>query len=262
MFEDSISFIPSIWTAANSWFTPTVFFILLNIVIGTIAITSNLSHRHQQQQQQSKQDLNLQQNPLFRSPSVLQRLRSINFYPYKYHDPEPSPYHFSPSYVSDDSNSPLHQTSDKLQTPPTEPHHVFQQTHLEEETEEQDDEEEEAKSMDEVYSQLTNRHVTRTRSDTEPASGEVPTKLPAKMRKSASMKSAFGHFNKDDAAAVVEARRPATVRESKTRLGDADEEVDAKADDFINKFKQQLKLQRLDSILRYKEMIGRGTPSN
>lgn len=29
-----------------------------------------------------------------------------------------------------------------------------------------------------------------------------------------------------------------------------DEEVDAKADDFINKFKQQLKLQRLDSLLR------------
>ena len=29
-----------------------------------------------------------------------------------------------------------------------------------------------------------------------------------------------------------------------------DEEVDARADDFINKFKQQLKLQRLDSIIR------------
>jgi len=31
-----------------------------------------------------------------------------------------------------------------------------------------------------------------------------------------------------------------------------DDEVDAKADDFINKFKQQLKLQRLESLLRYR----------
>ncbi|KAF9590392.1 hypothetical protein IFM89_034185 [Coptis chinensis] len=59
---------------------------------------------------------------------------------------------------------------------------------------------------------------------------------------------------------VVQVTRPATVREGKSTLqsfGD-DEEVDAKADDFINKFKNQLKLQRLDSILRYKEMLGRG----
>jgi len=32
----------------------------------------------------------------------------------------------------------------------------------------------------------------------------------------------------------------------------ADDQVDAKADDFINKFKQQLKLQRLQSLLRYR----------
>lgn len=74
------------------------------------------------------------------------------------------------------------------------------------------------------------------------------------MKKSASMKSAFKHFEPkvDDA----EPRRPATMRERPT--AEVDHEVDAKADDFINRFKQQLKLQRLDSILRYKEMIGRG----
>ncbi|CAO2841545.1 unnamed protein product [Amaranthus hypochondriacus] len=33
---------------------------------------------------------------------------------------------------------------------------------------------------------------------------------------------------------------------------DEEIEVDAKADDFINKFKQQLKLQRLESLLRYR----------
>ena len=54
---------------------------------------------------------------------------------------------------------------------------------------------------------------------------------------------------------TVEKRRPATVRVETTSLGE-DEEVDAKADDFINRFKKQLRLQRLDSILRYREMLG------
>ncbi|KAK6118308.1 hypothetical protein DH2020_047879 [Rehmannia glutinosa] len=126
----------------------------------------------------------------------------------------------------------------------------FQQAH------EEKVEENEVQSMDEVYSQLTGSHFSRTKSDTEPASGEIPVKLPAKMRKSASLKSAFGHFEEEN---IVEARRPATVREKgNAKVTEGDEEVDAKADDFINKFKQQLKLQRLDSIIRYKDMIGRG----
>ncbi|KZV29649.1 hypothetical protein F511_00927 [Dorcoceras hygrometricum] len=37
-----------------------------------------------------------------------------------------------------------------------------------------------------------------------------------------------------------------------------DEAVDARADDFINRFRQQLKMQRVDSLLRYKEMLKRG----
>ncbi|KAI8000703.1 Pathogen-associated molecular patterns-induced protein A70 [Camellia lanceoleosa] len=37
-----------------------------------------------------------------------------------------------------------------------------------------------------------------------------------------------------------------------------DEQVDAKANNFINRFRQQLKLQRLDFIRRYKHMISRG----
>jgi hypothetical protein len=35
--------------------------------------------------------------------------------------------------------------------------------------------------------------------------------------------------------------------------------VDERADDFINKFRQQLQLQRLNSLLNYKEMLNRGT---
>ncbi|KAE8689097.1 Alkaline phytoceramidase (aPHC) [Hibiscus syriacus] len=110
----------------------------------------------------------------------------------------------------------------------------------------------------EIYSQLDgeNSHVARTKSDTKPASGELPTKLPRKMKKSATVKSAFRHFKVDD---IVEARRPATVRDKAMEEDEEEDEVDAKADDFINKFKQQLKLQKLDSIIRYKEMVNRGS---
>ncbi|KAF9623329.1 hypothetical protein IFM89_000818, partial [Coptis chinensis] len=64
----------------------------------------------------------------------------------------------------------------------------------------------------------------------------------------------------ETASGDIQVTRPAIVREGKSTLQSFrdDEEVDAKADDFINKFKNQLKLQRLDSILRYKEMLGRG----
>lgn len=111
--------------------------------------------------------------------------------------------------------------------------------------------------MDEVYSQLNELHVSRSKSDTAPVAGEIPKKLPAKMKKSASLKSAFKHFEEDE---IVEVRRPETVKPRPSKkFADVDEEVDSKADDFINKFKQQLKLQRLDSIVRYKEMIGRGS---
>ncbi|KAJ6762335.1 COTTON FIBER (DUF761) [Salix koriyanagi] len=54
----------------------------------------------------------------------------------------------------------------------------------------------------------------------------------------------------------IESRRPATTRASeKTVLVGDEGELDAKADDFINRFRHQLKLQRLDSIMRYKEAM-------
>jgi hypothetical protein len=34
--------------------------------------------------------------------------------------------------------------------------------------------------------------------------------------------------------------------------------VDARADDFINSFRKQLQLQRLNSLLNYKDMLNRG----
>ncbi|XP_052726743.1 uncharacterized protein LOC128194753 [Vigna angularis] len=70
----------------------------------------------------------------------------------------------------------------------------------------------------------------------------------AEMRKSASKRrGSIEHEEEEE----VERRRPQTVRVEATSCRE-DEEVDAKADDFINKFKKQLRLQRIDSLLRYR----------
>lgn len=297
MLQDSVSANPTFLATLYSWFTPTVFFLLLQLVIGTIFIISNLANSHKRHHPQHPHH---HHNDLARSPSILQRLKSINFYPSP-HTPL-NPYnttHFPQSHQNENFQLPRSPSllqrlkSINLYTyfptePPTNklpPHvpdhnpHVPQQ-HQPPQTDDDDDDDKEeddvyvvddrnydyapeqeqgpGSSLDEIYSKLQQGqegHFSRTHSDTKPASGEVPVKLPRKMKKSASSKSAFSHFKEED---IVETRRPATVRETGAAVDD--HEVDAKADDFINRFKQQLKLQRLDSIMRYKEMIGRGSP--
>ncbi|OIW03144.1 hypothetical protein TanjilG_11781 [Lupinus angustifolius] len=324
MLEESISTSPTFWAGIFSWFTPTVFFVLLQLVIGTIYITSTLAnnhkHHHQEHQQQHPQaHHDFQQQQLARSPSVLQRLKSINFYsPYSYRSQDPYNHNTQEFQVHEQQQQqqqqlprspsllqrfksinlysyfPTEPLSAKVTTTHDnnvsnittyEPEKQLQQQHVYDtvvvETDEEENEEEEddvvgkifqhnyqkghvegtggggdGSSMDEIYSKLQGQYgnFKRTQSDTKPASGEVPVKLPKKMKKSASSKSAFSHFKEDD---IVESRRPATVREKKVTVAtEDDDEVDAKADDFINKFKQQLKLQRLDSIMK-KEVIGK-----
>jgi hypothetical protein len=184
---------------------------------------------------------------------MLRMLKSIN--PYNYRSQEPNP-----------SNSPTTILQKAIES---DTHYTFQQPQENEEEEEEEeelapDQDEEAdqyeeQSMDEIYGSLRGlrgSHVSRTHSDTKPASGEVPEKLTRKIKKSASAKSAFAHFEEDD---IIESRRPATVKEGKVGVTEVDDEVDAKADDFIHRFKQQLKLQRMDSIMTYKDMINRGS---
>lgn len=97
--------------------------------------------------------------------------------------------------------------------------------------------------------------VKRSKSE---AHEESPAGLPEKMRKSASEKLSSSRRAEEEEVATVERRRPETARMlggKETASCGEDEAVDAKADDFINRFKQQLKLQRLDSFLRYREML-------
>ncbi|KAF7852332.1 hypothetical protein BT93_L0890 [Corymbia citriodora subsp. variegata] len=66
----------------------------------------------------------------------------------------------------------------------------------------------------------------------------------------------FGVEEEDEP--IVERRRPQTVREGRKKSGPAlalsveegGDEIDAKVDAFINRYKRDLKLQRLDSIMR------------
>ncbi|XP_042004599.1 pathogen-associated molecular patterns-induced protein A70-like [Salvia splendens] len=273
MLEDSASAIQSssLWASMNSWLTPTVLFLLLNLMIATIAFTSS-TFSHPQ---------NPPPSPA-RSPSLLHRLKSINLLSSPppqdsslHHKQIPdSDTHFAAHYFfpnpHESEETPTsaaaaaHESSPHLASAAatgreTEAHFDFEEKapiFADFEAAREGESESLEMSMDEVYSQLNKdaTHFNRTKSDTKPAGGEIPAKLAAKMRKSASVKSAFNHFEEGD---IMEARRPATVREGRAAVAD-EGGVDAKADDFINRFKQQLKLQRLDSIIRYKDMIGRG----
>ncbi|XP_059453783.1 pathogen-associated molecular patterns-induced protein A70-like [Corylus avellana] len=305
MFEQSVDSILSIWASMNSWFTSTVLFVLLNVMIGTIAITSSRGAQKHSNRQQEAQE-HPQQPQIARSPSILQRFKSINFYSYRSQETTTAFEQTTDSYTHYASNQNLETEQPQLSRSPSmlrrlksislsnyrfqeqpnpsisleesDTHYSNFQQPRETEDEEEEEEEEEAEeeeeeeeeeelaqasdqdeevdqydeqTLDEIYGKLQGAQVSRTRSDTKPASGEVPVKLSRKMKKSASAKSAFVHFEEED---IVEIRRPETVRERKVGVTeDDDDEVNARADDFINRFKQQLKLQRLDSIIRYKD---------
>ena len=96
-----------------------------------------------------------------------------------------------------------------------------------------------------------------------------------RLRKSASDRSVFAHFEAkevEEAVRAVEARRTARTKEggrasraSTAELEPEPEEeagpggeADALADAFTNKFHHQLKLQRIESFIRYRETVRRG----
>ncbi|KAK3025762.1 hypothetical protein RJ639_041918 [Escallonia herrerae] len=229
-----------------SWFTPPFLFCVLNLVIGTIFVASCYKPQSHQQDHQLGGD-----NPpqLARVPSLLDRVRSFNLSLHKYDQPEPFTF---ASQNPDPQNDPpqlvrapsllervksINLSSFKFETSdpsPPDTHH----------TEPESD-----------RNQGSDHHVTRSKSD---RSGETPGRAQAKMKKSASANCADGVMEGEQAD-EVDRRRPETVRVGEAASFGEDEGVDAKADDFINRFKQQLKLQRLNSLLRYKEMLGRGS---
>ena len=85
-------------------------------------------------------------------------------------------------------------SSGKFKVERSDTHYTFQQPHQENEEEQQEQEE---LSLDEIYSQIKGADVSRSKSDTKPASVEVPTKLLArKMKNSASVSLHFYTFKR------------------------------------------------------------------
>ncbi|XP_039039104.1 pathogen-associated molecular patterns-induced protein A70-like [Hibiscus syriacus] len=287
----------SLLASIFSWFTPTVFFVFVNLTIGTIFFTSSLASNKPSAAGVGEGD-ERNDPKLVRSPSVLQRLKSINLFSHRSEEPVSftskipavgGDFRFSfqqqatPEWQHQPSSPPLPRYLDgspsvlqrlesinlygyfspEQKTPEISSHYTpdEQDEEIKEPQAVQETTPDHPPSLPEVAREETQvkgnkSEVSRTKSDVEPASGAVPVKLPKKMRKSASVKSPFSHFEEED---IVKTQRPATVREGKGKATDEDDEVDAKADDFINKFKQQLKLQRMDSVVRYKEMVNRGS---
>ncbi|WVZ79703.1 hypothetical protein U9M48_027255 [Paspalum notatum var. saurae] len=254
--------IPALWSAVHGWFTPAVFFVVLNIVIGTIAVTSKVAAPGQAAGEGEGDAAAAgeaagweQPRRLARVPSMaFDRLRSFNLRSLSAAAPEPDPeprvavdlgyeQELQPPAAGPEMEEPV-QVVEREDEPPL--------PELEPEPEEH-----------------AAPHVERSRSEAS-AAAELP-RLPARLHKSASDKSAFAHFGAEEveeAVRAVEARRPATTRERERapvvaeaepeEPSDSESEVDARADAFINRFHHQLKLQRIDSFIRHRETLRRG----
>lgn len=234
----------STWGFATGLFTPAYLFLLLNLVIGTIALTSRFGSNRRQHQEEIR--------PLARAPSLLERVKSINLSFY--------------NYPSSDSAPQVEATADPVQDSEPEcltevpPAQLERAPSLLERVKSIKfssfyTSEPETKIVVEPVSEphMDAGHVDHQvkRSKSEPRAAPE-RKTPEKMKKSASEREVA--MEKEEDRESVERRRPATTRIEKT-VSFGDEGVDAKADDFINRFKQQLKLQRLDSLLRYRDML-------
>uniref|UniRef100_A0A6V7QUV7 DUF4408 domain-containing protein n=1 Tax=Ananas comosus var. bracteatus TaxID=296719 RepID=A0A6V7QUV7_ANACO len=198
-----------IWAWVSGWLTPTGLFVLLNLVIGTIAVT-NRAHRHRDRP----------------AAAAAEGARAPSRAP-----PPPSC-----SSASAPSALPL-----PLRRLPPRLHPLLRRR-----TRGGARPDQIAENLSEAEEE-ERHHFGRSRSESRvPAAAvEVEGEGAGRMKKSASASSAFAKFEEARCA-----RRRAAVEE--------EEEVNARADDFINRFRQQLQLQRLNSLLNYKEMLNRG----
>lgn len=239
-------------TFIATWFTPSSIFIIVNLVIGTIALASRFNGP-------PKNDQIQQQHPqLNRSPSLLNRIRSFNL----------RHYNQEPSFVAEpEVESESEFTQPQLVRKPSLLERVmsfnlnkhepqYPQTHyVQPESESESTKPQLVRKpslLQRVMSFNLNKHEPgqpeAENPSLNPVSDEVKSKV--EMMKSASSKT-FEREEEDEE--TVERRRPATAAaRSETTTCKEDEAVDAKADDFINRFKKQLRLQRLDSFMRYR----------
>ncbi|KAL6005957.1 hypothetical protein ACLOJK_040002 [Asimina triloba] len=279
---------PSIWVSLPSWFTPTVLFVLINVIIIIAFFPSKktqnrlprqLSHTasfmdgfksfnlHRQRTQDPIPPMDAVDDvpapadghgslprQLSRTSSLMESLRSFSIYRQNTQDKIPT--------VEADDQHPLESES-KLPRQLSRTSSIFeslksfntyrQNAHPEAPpvtTVEQ-------QAAIETVETVVHGDFTRSQSETHPGAEERRERVGLKkMKKSASAGPSAERVVKEEEEETSGIRRPSTMREGKAAK--EDDEVDARADDFINRFRQQLKLQRLDSLLRYKEFLNRG----
>ncbi|KAM1155675.1 hypothetical protein ACFX13_027134 [Malus domestica] len=293
----------AMWAWMLSWFTPSSLFLLLNLMIGIIVLSSRYeTHKkpeHQQLQQHEEQPGPFSSPQLERTPSLLDRVRSINFSHYKFEQPNPET-HYTPPQHADLVNStgsnrtPSHQlertpslldrfrsinfshyqfeqsTSPEVQSGESAAQHpgssqtdsnspvglartpsllerlksmdfpFYRPAHADPENKIHEPEASEHEAHDPSSSEKNLVHRNKSNSG-----NGARVNQHEKIKKSASENSRLrggveGNNNETDI-------RPATPRVKKTRSFGGHEAVDAKANDFINKFKQQLRQQRVQA---------------
>ncbi|KAK8543189.1 hypothetical protein V6N13_136279 [Hibiscus sabdariffa] len=230
-----------------TWLSPITLFLFLNVMIATIFIISRLSP-HKTPCIVAGVDYNSSPPSLHRPPSFLDRVKSFNFSTYRFplsnaevdhhlqqaddsaaHRLDRSPsilervsylYKYSPQIIETDYN--IHPAQQELSRAPSLLERV--------------------KSFDftSFYkSGSIKSNQTEPSGEVERVQAESKT-TPEKMKKS--------RRKVEEEAEIIKGT-------ATTALEEDDPGVDAKADDFINKFKQQLKMQRLQSLLRYRDVL-------
>ncbi|KAL4563817.1 hypothetical protein LXL04_027864 [Taraxacum kok-saghyz] len=208
---------------------------------------------------------------LNRAPSLLQRVKSIDFSFSSFHTAPLDQVHHEHRYESeqthDDSDTQLvrvpEQASNTMGEPSGSPHSLLDRVksfklpsllnsdHHSGETFSSEDQRSDIDVGTHDQNPVVDHNVESNKSKD---SGKIPARF---IQKSRSEKRLAEYS--DDEQEDIDLRRPATMKAS-VRVHD--ESVDAKADDFIKRFRQQLKLQRLDSFQRFRDMLNRGTSSS
>ncbi|KAM3712847.1 hypothetical protein ACJW31_01G210900 [Castanea mollissima] len=261
----------TMWAFMASWFTPSSLFVFVNLTIITIILTSRFtSHRKPPQHEQH------QQQQLVRVPSVLERVTSFNFSLYKFDQPiNPEPpvlseyptlQHSEPEHVNADPPTQIARTPSLLERLKS-LSVLYRSDSATSEPETDTDESEEhanpdpptqiartpsllerLKSMSVLY--RSNSATPEPETDTDESEDEISDPGHDHLVRRSKSDNAGGVLVKRGEKMTKSAsEKTAVKRKMETASLGFDEEVDAKADDFINRFKQQLRLQRLNSLL-------------
>ncbi|MBA0877814.1 hypothetical protein Goshw_000510 [Gossypium schwendimanii] len=237
-----------------TWLSPASLFIFINITIATIFLISRLCPHKTPYVADDYNSSSSLPPSLHRPPSFLSRIKSFNFSTYRFPlsdpdiDDDSAAYRLerTPSVLERVKSFNFYRYSYSPQSPETDCIEPVQQSLLSRAPSllERVKSFYKPDSVKPKETELTGTDSNCSETGLGPVHGEVrrvqsePTVTQREL--SEKMKKSRRKVEKEEEEV-----------EKTTPFQDEDHSVDAKADDFINKFKQQLKLQRLESILRH-----------